>query len=142
MFLLYSFVTLDELEFDEMLPRELRTDRLQLRQWLPADRTPFAAMNADPKVTEYLPGPLSREDSDALVSRIDAHFDQYGFGFWAVEICNVVPFAGFVGLAVSCFATHLNPVRGNWMAAGRGALGSWICDRSSPGRARFRLRRA
>lgn len=141
MFLLYSFVTLDELEFDEMLPRELRTDRLQLRQWLPADRTPFAAMNADPKVTEYLPGPLSREDSDALVSRIDAHFDQYGFGFWAVEICNVVPFAGFVGLAVSCFATHFTPcVEIAWrLARSTGVMGM---RQKQPSRARFRLRRA
>ena len=53
---------------------ELKTDRLRLRRWLPADRAPFAALNADPRVTEYLPGPLSPEESDALVARLDAHF--------------------------------------------------------------------
>lgn len=66
-------------------------------------------MNADPSVTGYLPGPLSREDSDDMVSRINAQFDQYGFGFWAVEICNVAPFAGFIGLAVPSFTTHFPP---------------------------------
>ena len=36
---------------------ELRTGRLLLRHWHPADRVPFAAMNADPEVTT----PASRE---------------------------------------------------------------------------------
>ena len=52
-----------------MVSSEPQTDRLQLRRWLPADRAPFA-MNADPKVTEYLPGPLFPKDSDLVVARI------------------------------------------------------------------------
>ena len=74
-------------------PLELRTDRLRLRRWLPSDREPFAAMNADPRVAEHLPGIIAREESDAATARIDAHFDQHGFGLWAVEIPNVVSFA-------------------------------------------------
>jgi RimJ/RimL family protein N-acetyltransferase len=66
-------------------------------------------MNADPKVTEYLPGPLFPKDSDLVVARIEAHFDQYGFGLWAVEIRNLVSFAGFIGLAVPSFAAHFTP---------------------------------
>ena len=54
---------------------ELCTDRVRLRRWLPGDREPFAALNADPRVTEYLPGPLSREESDVLVQRIEEHFE-------------------------------------------------------------------
>ena len=42
---------------------ELRTERLLMRRWLPADREPFAAMNADPQVTEHFLSPLSREGS-------------------------------------------------------------------------------
>lgn len=90
-------------------PRELQTDRLRLRRWLAADRAPFAALNADPRVMEYLPGPLSREESDALVTRIEAHFDQYGFGLWAVEIGNVTAFVGFIGLSVPRFTAHFTP---------------------------------
>src|SRR6266550_6869146 len=89
--------------------RELRTDRLRLRRWLPADRDPFAAMNADPAVMEYFPAPLSREESDALATRIEAHFDRHGFGLWAVEIPGVAPFAGFVGLSVPAFNAHFTP---------------------------------
>ena len=38
-----------------------------------------------------------------------AHFDQYGFGLWAVEIRNLVSFARFIGLAVPSFAAHFTP---------------------------------
>jgi RimJ/RimL family protein N-acetyltransferase len=43
-------------------------------------------MNADPRVTEFLPTPLTREMSDAMVARVEAHFEKQGFGLWAVEI--------------------------------------------------------
>ena len=90
-------------------PLELQTDRLRLRRWLPADREPFAAMNADPRVTEYLPGPMSREESDTLVARIEDHFDRHGFGLWAVETRDAASFAGFIGLMVPRFEAHFTP---------------------------------
>jgi RimJ/RimL family protein N-acetyltransferase len=90
-------------------PRELRTDRLRLRGWLPTDRAPFAALNADPRVMEHFASVLSREESDALASRIEAHFEQHGFGLWAVEISNVTSFAGFIGLSVPRFEAHFTP---------------------------------
>jgi RimJ/RimL family protein N-acetyltransferase len=92
-----------------MLPQELRTDRLLLRRWLPSDRTPFAVLNADPRVMEHFPSVLSREESDAGAARIEAHFEQHGFGSWAVEIANVVPFAGFIGLTIPRFTAHFTP---------------------------------
>ena len=88
---------------------EIQTDRLLLRQWRTSDRVPFAAMNADPRVVEYFPAPLSTTESDELVSRIEAHFEEHGFGLWALEITNVVPFAGFVGLSVPRFVAHFTP---------------------------------
>lgn len=91
------------------LPQELRTERLLLRRWRPADREPFAALNADPRVMEFFPGLLSREDSDALVARIEAHFDRHSFGLWAVEVVGVTPFAGFVGLSVPRFEAPFTP---------------------------------
>ena len=61
----------------------LETSRLRLRRWTPADREPFARLNRDPAVMEFMPGFLSREVSDQLVDRIEAHFRQHGFGLWA-----------------------------------------------------------
>jgi RimJ/RimL family protein N-acetyltransferase len=76
---------------------EIRTERLLLRRWRAADREPFAAMNADPVVMEHFPALMSREQSDGLVDRIEAHFDEHGYGFWAVEVDG--RFAGFTGLS-------------------------------------------
>ena len=52
--------------------RMLRTDRLLLRSWRPDDRQAFARMNADPEVMEFFVAPLTREESDAFVDRIEA----------------------------------------------------------------------
>lgn len=58
---------------------------------------------------KHFPALLSREESDALVARIEAHFEQHGFGLWAVEIVEVAPFAGFVGLSVPRFEASFTP---------------------------------
>jgi ribosomal-protein-alanine N-acetyltransferase len=91
------------------LPHELLTERLRLRRWLPDDREPFAAMNSDPRVMEHFPAALSRGESDALADRIEAHFDQHGFGGWAVEIPGTARFAGFIGLSIPAFEAHFMP---------------------------------
>lgn len=91
------------------LPRELRTARLLLRRWRSDDRAPFAAMNADPRVMEHFPGLMSREASDAAADRFAAHFEQHGFGLWAVEIVGGPPFAGFVGLSIPRFEAAFTP---------------------------------
>lgn len=88
---------------------ELTTRRLRLRRWQPADAEPFAILNADLRTVQYVPGPLSRADSDAFLDRIEAHFRAEGFGLWALEVPGVTPFAGFVGLNVPRFAAHFVP---------------------------------
>jgi len=97
---------------------DIRTERLHLRLWQAADREPFAAMNADPLVMEYLPAVLSRDESDALADRIETHFERHGFGLWALEVSKVTPFAGFVGLSVPAFEAPFTPcVEVGWRLA-------------------------
>jgi RimJ/RimL family protein N-acetyltransferase len=79
---------------------ELVTQRLRLRQWRPTDRTPFAALNADPVVMEFYPSTHSREESDAAADRIEARIAAHGWGLWAVELLDGEPFIGFIGLSV------------------------------------------
>jgi RimJ/RimL family protein N-acetyltransferase len=86
-----------------------QTERLILRQWRHADREPFARMNADFHVMEFMPALLTRKESDALVDRIEAHFRRHGFGLCAVELRDNGSFAGFVGLAVPNFQAHFTP---------------------------------
>jgi RimJ/RimL family protein N-acetyltransferase len=88
---------------------QLRTARLLLRRWRQIDREPFANLNADPVVMEHFPGVLSRAESDAMVDRIEAQFDEVGYGLWAVETPDEAPFIGFVGLSVPKFQAHFMP---------------------------------
>lgn len=88
---------------------QIRTERLVLRPWTPEDRTPFAAINADPRVMEFLGEPLSRERSDKLADWIQAGFETRGYGFWAVEARGVEPFIGITGLGVPRFEAAFMP---------------------------------
>jgi ribosomal-protein-alanine N-acetyltransferase len=97
---------------------QLRTPRLLLRRWRPADRAPFAALNADPQVMEHFPRPLAKDESDELIEQIEAGFGQCGFGLWAVEVRSSGELAGFTGLAVPPFEAHFMPaVEVGWRLA-------------------------
>jgi RimJ/RimL family protein N-acetyltransferase len=76
----------------------LRTARLLLRRWRADDLDAFAELNADPAVMKHFPAPLQRHESAELMERIEACFQQRGYGLWAVEVPEQAPLIGFVGL--------------------------------------------
>ena len=82
-------------------PTRLETPRLILRPWRDSDREPFARMNADPRVMEFFPACLSREQSDAIIDRNP--------GVLAAELRESGEFIGFIGLAVPTFESHFTP---------------------------------
>jgi len=85
------------------------TDRLLLRRWREADREAFARINADPRVMEFHPALFTREESDAVVARYDAHFVQHGFGPWAVELLATNELVGYIGLKYASFEAAFTP---------------------------------
>jgi len=87
----------------------IATERLILRRWREADRAPFRAMNADPRVMEHFPGVLTASESDAAYERIQCHFERHGFGLWAAELREGNIFLGFVGLSVPPYQAHFMP---------------------------------
>jgi RimJ/RimL family protein N-acetyltransferase len=87
----------------------IQTQRLHLRLWRDKDLPAFAAMNADPRVMEFFPRPLDRDESNARAVRIREHFARHGFGLWAVDVPGVAEFVGFVGLSVPDFEAHFTP---------------------------------
>ncbi len=96
----------------------IETERLVLRRWEDADRAPFAAINADPEVMRHLGPLLDRAQSDALIDRIEAGFDDVGFGLWAVEVCDEPDIVGFVGLSRPRFEAPFTPcVEVGWRLA-------------------------
>ncbi len=97
---------------------EIRTHRVLMRGWRDEDLDPFAALNADPKVMEFMPRCLERAECDAIVGRIRDHFARRGFGWWAVETRDGGAFIGFVGISVPRFEAHFTPcVEVGWRLA-------------------------
>jgi RimJ/RimL family protein N-acetyltransferase len=58
----------------------IHTPRLHLRHWRDTDLQPFAAMNADPRVMDFISRPLDRGESDARAAQIRDHFAHHEFG--------------------------------------------------------------
>jgi RimJ/RimL family protein N-acetyltransferase len=82
----------------------LRTSRLLLRQWRDDDVAAFAELSADPAVMEYLVVPLP-----GWVARKRAHWEEYGFGQWVVEIPGEASFIGVVGLETVSYEAPFTP---------------------------------
>lgn len=87
----------------------LETSRLLLRRFSEDDREPFARLNADPRVMEFMPACLSRRESDLLLDHFEDHFRKHSFGLYAVELRETRAFIGFVGLATPRFQAHFTP---------------------------------
>lgn len=88
---------------------ELHTERLLLRHWRAADGAPFAALNADPVVMQFMAGCLTRSESDAWVRQAREALCRHGFGPWALELKAAGRFIGCVGLALCTFEAPFTP---------------------------------
>ena len=87
----------------------LKTKRLGLRNWKSSDEEPFAEMCADPEVMRHFPKRLSEEESVALIRRLQAHFDLYGYCYFAVDRLDTGEFIGFIGLANQTWESEFTP---------------------------------
>ena len=77
---------------------EIETERLLLRQWREGDLEAYARICADPEVMRYLPATLGREESAEQMAWFERHWEERGFGLWAVEEKASGEFIGFIGL--------------------------------------------
>jgi len=77
---------------------EIKTERLVMRGWRESDLAPWAAMNADPEVRQYVGPLLTFEQAAAWALNFQDDLDRYGFGFWALEVRASGEFIGFTGL--------------------------------------------
>jgi RimJ/RimL family protein N-acetyltransferase len=74
------------------------TERLILRGWCDSDRAPFHAMGQDERVMATLGPLLWRDETDAMIDRMQRILDANGFTFWAIERRVDGAFLGFCGL--------------------------------------------
>ena len=52
---------------------------------------------------EHFPGPLTREESDAFIDRMEAFWKEHGYGIYAVEVPGEADCIGFVGISLPPF---------------------------------------
>jgi RimJ/RimL family protein N-acetyltransferase len=79
----------------------LETERLILREWRDEDRAPFHEMSRDPRVMATLGPVMSRDESDALIDRIQARHEAHGHSFWALERKDDAVFLGWCGIVLA-----------------------------------------
>jgi ribosomal-protein-alanine N-acetyltransferase len=114
---------------------EIRTRRLRLRSWREDDFEAYAALNADPRVMEFYPSMVSRDESRERFDRWCARTAERGYGYWPVDLIGGPSFIGLVGLADPDFEAAFMPAveigwrlaaehwgRGYATEAARGAL--------------------
>jgi [ribosomal protein S5]-alanine N-acetyltransferase len=87
----------------------LTTPRLGLRRWLTADIPLFARMNQDPAVREFFPNLMTYDESAASVRLIERHFDEYGYGLYAVDLLSTGEFIGLTGFSHPGFDAWFTP---------------------------------
>lgn len=127
----------------------LWTERLQLRGWRDDDKPAYAALNADPEVMAHFPSTLTAAQSDEMVDRFVAGWEQRGYGLWAVEVRESSRFIGFVGLSSPTWQAPFTPCievgwrlskdawgRGYAPEAARAAL-AWGFEHLDPPRGEF-----
>ncbi|MBS0379381.1 MAG: GNAT family N-acetyltransferase [Proteobacteria bacterium] len=88
---------------------EIETPRLLLRPWRESDLAPFARLNADPAVMEFMPRLLRREESDAFARACQAQIAGRGWDRWAVARRDSGDFVGAVGLSRVTFEAAFTP---------------------------------
>jgi RimJ/RimL family protein N-acetyltransferase len=89
----------------------LTTPRLMLRRWNDDDLPAMAVINADPEVMRWI-GDGTTSDyraTAAATARAERHWEEHGFGLFAVEIRATGELAGFTGLNTPNFLPEILP---------------------------------
>ena len=105
---------------------EIETDRLLLCQWRKEDLDAYARICADPEVMRYTRAgsPLTREQTEERVAATIRHWEERGFGLWAVEEKATGAFIGRIGLLY----------HEDWPEGEHKTEVGWLLDRSFWGR--------
>jgi RimJ/RimL family protein N-acetyltransferase len=100
----------------------VRTERLLLRPLEPDDLAALAPIWADPRVMQHIGTGqvLSFDESRDLLDRLTAHWDEHGFGLWAVVPAGESAPVGWAGLSVPQWLPVVLPaVEVGWLLARR-----------------------
>jgi RimJ/RimL family protein N-acetyltransferase len=77
-----------------ILPAEVQTERLLLRQWREEDVEPLAEIYAQPEYLEF----MGTQDAPGRIARFQRQWNEVGFSHWAVEELTSGFLIGRIGL--------------------------------------------
>jgi RimJ/RimL family protein N-acetyltransferase len=120
-----------------VIPREVRTERLLLRQWREEDAEPLAEIHAHPEYLAHM-RPLDVERTRELILRFACEWRHEGFSLWAAEELGSGRLVGRIGLVRHHdWSEAPDPVEVGWVLhpdwwgrglateAGRAAIDCW-----------------
>ena len=78
----------------------IETERLWLRPFTPQDATTMHQILNGPDVLKYFPGPqtVTEAQVERMIGRLLTHWQENGYGLWAVEQCTTGTLLGRCGL--------------------------------------------
>lgn len=85
------------------------TLRLGLRNWKKEDIVSFTEMCQDFDVMRFFPKTLSQTEAEQFVQRMQSHYNQFGFCYFAVEKLDTKEFIGFTGLLHQNYESPFTP---------------------------------
>ncbi len=86
-----------------------QSQRLGFRNWITADIVPFTQMCQNEKVMEFFPSTLTEEKARSFVERMQQHFEENQFCYFAVERLDTQTFIGFIGLLTQKYESPFTP---------------------------------
>ena len=87
----------------------IETERLILRTWREEDAETYFKINQDPKVVEFLRGPLTEEQVHNFIVATNRQFEKRGFTNWAACLKDTGELIGFIGLNYINWKSHCTP---------------------------------
>ena len=108
--------------------------RLGFRRWQAADLDAFTAINSDPEVMRFFQKPLLKEDTLAMMERMERLYEEKGFCYFAVEHLADQSLIGTIGLGWKTFEADFTPtvdlgyrIGKNWWNQGYSTEGAAAC---------------
>jgi len=87
----------------------VETERLILRTWKKEDAQGYFQINQDPKVIEFLRGPLTIEQVNDFIPAVNSYGDKHGYTLWAACLKETVELIGFICLNYTDWESHFTP---------------------------------
>ncbi|MEN2283221.1 GNAT family N-acetyltransferase [Algoriphagus sp. SE2] len=83
--------------------------RLGFRTWKDSDLDVFSEMNSDPETMKYFEKPLSKEESKAMMERMNKQYEDKGYCYFAVDLLETGELLGMIGMGWKTFEAEFTP---------------------------------